>query len=756
VLSSAFVGQMTFLLTSDTARRAPLAWSLGGPLLVVGLTAAALALQPGLALRRRHLAPVPANAPGAVRFAEHAARIGLRRAPELVWAADDARGGALAFGRPGRYCVRVSPALLGAARRRPAAFDGVVLHELAHVRGRDVGMTYAAVYAWYALVPLLALPLVVAPLVRDLSLVPQYLGRVAVLACLVYAVRAHLLRRREHDADVRAAGWLGAPDRYAALLAGGPPSRRRPAWLANHPGVERRRAVVLDPGSLTRPSWLTLGSAGAAVGAGLPLLAETLAALPGWDWVDAERAARVALCGLLGAVVAAEALRWARGRPRVRGTALVVPVVAVVVGMTAGSLTSIAGTGLVRGSVDRAVSSGLTGLLVAGLAIVLADLMAALADAGRLTARAIAPCVAMGAVVVAVLADAATAVTQLVAAGIVALVGQEVFGVLTATPTWVAAAALLAVCAAPAVTRRRWLPTAVVGLGAGLAGAGAALALRGRTGPLGADPVEYVTAAVWLTVAAAVVAGVALALAADAASAVLGAGLGVVLGAAGLAWGNGALGRAFPVGGILQMAVPAALAVGVPALAVAITTRWAVGGRAPREVLRWSAPVVGAVGGVAVAMAVLVVPVDAGGTGGTGVPGGPDGGADAMAVYLEVDLPLLQVERDAALFSGQEAEWAPKVSLADDVRTTTLPLYDAALADAEEIGAYDYVSSDPQVRALHDAYVRTVTAERAAFEAEAVASENPSPANDAAFAAARAEAEAAYAEWVALHEAAAG
>lgn len=772
MLSAAFVGQMVFLLTSDTTRRAPLSWSVVGPLTVVAATAVVLGLDPGLTLRRRHLVPVPTNSPGAARFAEHAARVGLRRTPALVWAPDDTRGGALAFGRPGRYCVRVSPAVLGAARRRPAAFDGVVLHELAHVRGRDVAMTYAAVYSWYVLAPLLVVPVVVAVLAGDLSLVPQYLTRVAVLAGLVYAVRAHLLRRREHDADVRAAGWLGAPDRYAALLTSGPPRRRRPAWLANHPGLEGRRVAVLDPRALTRPSWLTLGSAGAAVGAGLPLLAELLAALPGWDWVDAERVARVLLCGLLGAVVTAEVVRWARGRPRLPGVALAVPVLAVAVGMTLGSLTSLAGTGLVRGSVERATSSGLTGLLVAGLTVVLADLCASLADSGRLPDRAIGPALALGAVVVAVLADAATAVTALVAAGVVTLVGQEVFGVLTATPTWVAAALLLVACAGVALGRRRWLLPVVVGLSAGLLGAGAALTLRARTGPLGPDPVDYVTTAVWLAVAAAVVAAAVLGLVADAAAGVVGAGLAVVVGAAGLAWGNAALGRGFPVGGILHLTAPAALAVGVPAVAVAVVGRWAgarwgpaqwspaqwspAGARlarsGPERAARWIGPVVGAVGALTVLVAAVTAPVTPNDPTDPADPADP---ADAMAVYLEADLPLLQIERDAALFSGQEAEVVPKVSLADDVRTTTLPLYDQALADAAEIGAYDYVRSDPAVRALHDAYVRTVTAERAAFEAEAVAAEDPSPANDAAFEAARAYAAAAYADWAGLYEAAA-
>lgn len=748
VLSAAFVGQMTFLFTSETARRAPLAWSIVPPLVVVLATAGVLALQPGLTLRRRRLVPVPAEAPGAARFAAAVARAGLRRPPLLVWTPDDARGGALAFGRPGRFCVRVSPALLGAARRRPAAFDGVVLHELAHVRGRDVTMTYAAVYSWYVLTPLLAVPLVTAVVARDLSLVPQYAARVAVLAALVYAVRAHLLRRREHDADVRAAGWLGAPERFAALLTG-LPAGRRPAWLANHPGVEQRRSVVLAPSALTRPSWLTLGSAGAAVGAGLPLLAELLAALPGWDWVEAERVARVGLCGLLGAVVAAEVVRWARGRPRLSALTLVAPMAALAVGMTLGSLTSLAGTGLVAGSLQQAGAAGLTGLLVAGLGLVLGDLTAALADAGRLADRAIGPAVAVGAVLIAMLADAATAVTTLVAAGIVGPVARELLGVLTATPTWLAAAVVLVACAGAALTRRQWLPTAVVGLGAGLAGGAATLALRARTGPLGADPVDYATTAVWLVVAVAVVAAVALALAADSASGLVAASLAILVGAAGLAWGNAALGRAFPLGGMLHLAAPAALAVGVPAVALAVVGRWVLG-VAPRRrfasVLAGS--VLGAVGLVAVAVAVVVVPATPGAT-------GPAGGTDAMALYLEADLPLLQIERDTAVFSGQEAEIAPKVSLADDVRTTTLPLFDVALEDAAEIGAYDYVRDDPAVRALHDAYVRTVTAERAAFEAEALAAEDPSVTNDAAFRSALADAQAAYAHWLELYEAAA-
>ena len=96
-----------------------------------------------------------------------------------------------------------------------------------------------------------------------------------------------------------------------------------------------------------------------------------------------------------------------------------------------------------------------------------------------------------------------------------------------------------------------------------------------------------------------------------------------------------------------------------------------------------------------------------------------------MTAYLTQDLPLLQLLRDDAFLSGQLAEMAPEVTLAADIRSTVLPLYDRALDEAADMGQTPLVLDDPDVETLHAAYVEVVTAERAAFLAEAEAFEDP-------------------------------
>lgn len=45
------------------------------------------------------------------------------------------------------------------ATRQPAAFEAVILHELAHIRNKDVNQTYLAIAIWRAFVLAALLPL---------------------------------------------------------------------------------------------------------------------------------------------------------------------------------------------------------------------------------------------------------------------------------------------------------------------------------------------------------------------------------------------------------------------------------------------------------------------------------------------------------------------------------------------------------------------------------------------------------------------
>jgi Zn-dependent protease with chaperone function len=210
---------------------------------------AVLYLVPGLLERRRRLRPlVPALQPAAERLTALAAEAGLARAPTLVLGAATQRDG-FSYGTPGRYRVAL-PRAVAVRHRNSALFDPLVRHELAHVAHRDVALSWLARSVWYALAPLLALPLVVILLSSDRSILGDYLWRAVLLAVMVQLVSHALLRSREHDADLRAAQAGGGPEAVAAVVAQ-VRDPGRSSWyqrlLANHPSPARRLAVLERP-----------------------------------------------------------------------------------------------------------------------------------------------------------------------------------------------------------------------------------------------------------------------------------------------------------------------------------------------------------------------------------------------------------------------------------------------------------------------------------------------------------------------------
>ncbi|PPK71238.1 M48 family metalloprotease [Actinokineospora auranticolor] len=131
---------------------------------------------------------------------------------------------------------------LGLAHADRAAFDTVVLHEIGHVRARDVRWASAAWWVGWLVVPALLvglLPVLGLPATAlelfGLSLLTAVVGAVALLV-----LRAALLRRRELAADRYAVEATADPTRLAALLR----SRRAPTGLrrlfGHHPAPARR------------------------------------------------------------------------------------------------------------------------------------------------------------------------------------------------------------------------------------------------------------------------------------------------------------------------------------------------------------------------------------------------------------------------------------------------------------------------------------------------------------------------------------
>lgn len=183
-------------------------FALGGAAAVaIGALVVVLAA-PAVIIRRRRLRdPGVVGAAALARLTAFCADAGIRRPPRLL-AGSAALRDAFCLGRPGRYAVAIPLPLL--IRPHTPLFEAALRHELAHVRGHDVAVSWLARAVWYALAPLLLLPVVLFSLTGDLALLPGYLWRAALIAAVVTLARQSALRSRELSADVTAANLAGA------------------------------------------------------------------------------------------------------------------------------------------------------------------------------------------------------------------------------------------------------------------------------------------------------------------------------------------------------------------------------------------------------------------------------------------------------------------------------------------------------------------------------------------------------------------
>jgi Zn-dependent protease with chaperone function len=161
---------------------------------------------------------------------------------------------AFAFGLPGRRRVAVTGGAAIAAVKKPAEFDAVVLHELSHIKNRDIDQTYLALAIWRAFMVAALLPLAVVLIVSRVLGEPQLLiWRIVVLALIVYSLRNAILRSREFDADARAR-QLDPAIALDAVFADLPARAGRRAWHLGwtHPSGQQRAAALRDPAPLYR------------------------------------------------------------------------------------------------------------------------------------------------------------------------------------------------------------------------------------------------------------------------------------------------------------------------------------------------------------------------------------------------------------------------------------------------------------------------------------------------------------------------
>ncbi|MGK5627855.1 M48 family metalloprotease [Streptomyces sp. URMC 123] len=228
--------------------------------------------------RRRRLVPV-VDRPGArpcpalgralpATLVEHldelTRRSRLARRPDFVMDPSRSGAGAYVFGRAGRYTVCLYGGLVACRARDRRTFEAVVLHELAHLRNRDVDITYLTVALWRCFLSAVLIPYV---LLQSGLVAREWLGAEsfhwsrtapgveevlfsAFLVALVLLARADVLRSRELVADFDAVSLGADPAVWAARSSAGP---GRPATGARAAG--RAAAQWFRRLWRTHPDW---------------------------------------------------------------------------------------------------------------------------------------------------------------------------------------------------------------------------------------------------------------------------------------------------------------------------------------------------------------------------------------------------------------------------------------------------------------------------------------------------------------------
>ncbi|WBB68408.1 M48 family metalloprotease [Micromonospora sp. WMMD812] len=258
----------------------PMAVAAGGLGLLIVVALALYLAQPWWLVRRNRARRLsPDLAPGLIDDLEQLHReVGLARAPQ--WWVAPLRGtpSGQVFGLPGRRRVQLDAGLLVLRVTDRAAFRAVVAHELAHLRNRDVDLTYLTIAVWRAFLLVAVLP-VLALLVHPTLLTAPARWRPAALSdelhllvlllgpiLLVYLLRNAVLRTRETHADVLAASAGDAGRALPAILERLPPRRR---WLdrwSDHPLPRDRLRAVHEPAALVIPAHWEMVAAGLPTG----------------------------------------------------------------------------------------------------------------------------------------------------------------------------------------------------------------------------------------------------------------------------------------------------------------------------------------------------------------------------------------------------------------------------------------------------------------------------------------------------------
>jgi Zn-dependent protease with chaperone function len=254
-------------------------WAAYGTGVLFGLAGVIYWAYPRWVIRRRRLVPIASSdSPELAEcLKDLACTARLDPPPKYLLAPYASTFGGLAFGRFGRRYVQLDAGLVTGFTTDRAKFRAVVLHELAHLRNRDVDITYLTMAIWWSFVAVALVPMVAvvvdpgllstSPRWQPSSIASwpfdlRFVSAVAVLTGLIYLTRNAILRRREIYADARVGDW---PDHALREVVDGltRPARWRGA-TGTHPHPCRRLQAIDRPAAVLPPRLWELFAAGVA------------------------------------------------------------------------------------------------------------------------------------------------------------------------------------------------------------------------------------------------------------------------------------------------------------------------------------------------------------------------------------------------------------------------------------------------------------------------------------------------------------
>lgn len=287
-------------------------WVIVGMVLLFGLALVLYWVHPWWTIRRGRFRPFDQVRHRSIVAAldRLGARMGLAHSPTWLLAPRPRRTDGQAFGRFGRRYIVLDIGLAVRLSQGDPRAEAIVLHELAHLRNRDVDKTYLSICLWRSFIVVVAAPLIAlavyhalprtAPVLRlpaDLVIAgleapasvtsernvvrfysaidlvftfvdPYVFGLIPILTVLVYLARNAVLRTREIEADSTAAREGAAAGWLVSVLAGRARTAKALRWapLRDHPSTGRRAGLLEDPALALRPSLIEFAMIGPIVG----------------------------------------------------------------------------------------------------------------------------------------------------------------------------------------------------------------------------------------------------------------------------------------------------------------------------------------------------------------------------------------------------------------------------------------------------------------------------------------------------------